>query len=74
MNVVPWRGRGCPDLRFIHIRTLGRPGADPDRNHRTEADQAGNNEPDDASHDASRRYRTGIMSHKNPFNKSDQQG
>lgn len=43
----------CPDLRFIHVRALRRSGADLDRDHCTEADQANKNEPDDASHDAS---------------------
>ncbi len=51
--------RGSSDPCFIHVRALGRlHGADLDRDHRAEADQANKNKPDDASHDASRRYRT----------------
>jgi hypothetical protein len=74
---------GCPDLRSIHVRALRRPGADLDRDHRTEADQAEKNKPDHAFHDASRCYSADsvvprrlsllctewIVLEQNPFNK-----
>jgi hypothetical protein len=49
--------RRRPDLRFVHVGPLRRLGADLDRDHCAEADQTNKNEPDDASHDASRRHR-----------------